>query len=261
MTRKICYTSRVHQALLLEAWREVGRHLELPELMERLFTPLQKVLSVSLLIVRRVDVAAAGVETVAVGTGRGSRAPGSGAHGFHSGTGAGASPPGAERVRRREGARRSFPRTSVRCCPTESRRTPPCSVPLPPGIEDEETPPGVLVRRAGRRLVPHHAATRVPPRPRRAFRGRARERHAHPRDASPARSGPCREPRAPEPARPAAAGRRDRGVGRGPSARHEAGRAGGAIRRPRPDLRGDRHRQGGGRPRDPRALAPQPRAR
>ena len=55
----------MHGSLLLEVWREVGRHLELPDLMQRLFTRLKDALPISMLVVRRVDVAAGCIETVA----------------------------------------------------------------------------------------------------------------------------------------------------------------------------------------------------
>lgn len=53
--------------LILSVWREVGRHLDLPELMERLFPRLSQELPLSALLVRHVDLAAGCVETLASG--------------------------------------------------------------------------------------------------------------------------------------------------------------------------------------------------
>ena len=61
------------QSLLLEIWREVGRHLELPDLMQRLPPRLGDVLPASLWV-RRVDLAAGCVETVATAMDAGQRA-------------------------------------------------------------------------------------------------------------------------------------------------------------------------------------------
>ena len=112
--------------------------------MERLFAPLQKVLSVSLLIVRRVDVAAAGVETVAVGT--------AADHGLLARARTDSTPARVQALaawcRAGSAARGREEILSADLgplLPDGIGADAAVLVPLPPGVEDEETPPGVLV--------------------------------------------------------------------------------------------------------------------
>ena len=65
----------MHSALILEVWREVGRHVELPELMGRVYPRLSEALPLALLLVRRLDLAAGCVETLASGAATASTLP------------------------------------------------------------------------------------------------------------------------------------------------------------------------------------------
>ena len=55
----------MESSLLLDLWREVGRHLELPELLDRVYPRLSDALPVASLFVRRLDLPGGYVETVA----------------------------------------------------------------------------------------------------------------------------------------------------------------------------------------------------
>jgi transcriptional regulator with GAF, ATPase, and Fis domain len=136
------------ETLLLEVWREVGRHLELPDLMQRLAERLGKALPVSLLV-RRVDVAAGCVETVAAGLDTRQPAP--------ARTRTDASP---ERLQAIAGWCRAGAAAEGRdalaslglglLVPDELSSGSALLVPLPPDPADAETPPGVLVAHVNR---------------------------------------------------------------------------------------------------------------
>lgn len=134
----------MHPSLLLEVWREVGRHLELPDLMQRLFTRLKDALPISMLVVRRVDVAAGCIETVAACLDD-------------------SQPPPARTRTDSTSARLQALATWCRAGSAVQGRDEIASsdltpllpeplvpdsallVPLPPGDEDDETPPGVML--------------------------------------------------------------------------------------------------------------------
>jgi transcriptional regulator with GAF, ATPase, and Fis domain len=61
-----------YSTLLLDVWREVGRHIEIGESVARVAPILARRIPVDLLLVRRLDVPRAGLETVATGVCRGS---------------------------------------------------------------------------------------------------------------------------------------------------------------------------------------------
>jgi len=133
----------VERALLLETWREVGRHLELPDLMDRLFARLREVLPVEALIVRHVDAPGGAIETVAVGSADGASSPRARTE---------ATPGRAQALaawcRAGEPA---WDRAGIAAAdldpllPDGVAVETAALVPLAPGIDDEETPPGVLI--------------------------------------------------------------------------------------------------------------------
>src|SRR6516164_7804830 len=57
--------------LLLDVWREVCRHIEIGESVARVAPILARRLPVDLILVRRLDIPRANVETVAIGVCRG----------------------------------------------------------------------------------------------------------------------------------------------------------------------------------------------
>jgi transcriptional regulator with GAF, ATPase, and Fis domain len=63
------------QSLLLEVWRMVGRHLDLPETVDRAYPHLSAPLGLGLLAVRTLDPAASSIETLACATGPGESRP------------------------------------------------------------------------------------------------------------------------------------------------------------------------------------------
>ena len=60
-----------HAALLLELWREACRHIEIGASLERIAPILRQRLPAAAILVRRIDLTRAGVETVAVEDERG----------------------------------------------------------------------------------------------------------------------------------------------------------------------------------------------
>jgi transcriptional regulator with GAF, ATPase, and Fis domain len=134
----------VHRDLLLDVWREVGRHLELPDLMDRLFARLQDVLPVSLLVIRRLELPAGGVETVATG------APARHGPTPRARTDSTPTMSQALAVWCRSGSA-ALGRDEIVSAglgpllPDALGADSVMLVALPPGVEDEETPPGVLI--------------------------------------------------------------------------------------------------------------------
>ena len=63
------------KSLLLEVWSIIGRHLELPEVVDHLYPRLREVLRLRLLLVREVDAPASCVETLACATSPGEDRP------------------------------------------------------------------------------------------------------------------------------------------------------------------------------------------
>jgi transcriptional regulator with GAF, ATPase, and Fis domain len=61
--------------LLLELWREVGRHIEIAQSLERIAPILLRQLPLDVVLVRRIDLPRAGVETVAMALCKGGNTP------------------------------------------------------------------------------------------------------------------------------------------------------------------------------------------
>jgi transcriptional regulator with GAF, ATPase, and Fis domain len=134
----------MNRDLLLEVWREVGRHLELPDLMQRLFDRLREELPASL-FVRRLDFAGGCIETVAAGVASGHSAP--------ARTRTDATPEALQALSAWCRTGTLVPASEVASLglaplvPVELEHESTLLVPLPPDPEDTETPPGVLIAR------------------------------------------------------------------------------------------------------------------
>ena len=234
--------------LLLDIWREIGRHIEIGEAAQRCAPVLARRLPVDRLLVRRLDLAHALARDRRAGRGlaialahraalqelaafcrRGRPARGSRANLVKRF-------PGLDP----RGRRRRHPRRAARARRRADRRA----------AARRASAEALRARARGGRAGAD-----------RAVRGRARERPAHRRARRAPPGGGGRSPVAAHPARPAGLEREHRRLRDGTARVDGAHRAGRDVRRAGAAARRDGLRQGGRRARDPRALAARRRRR